>query len=181
MEWMILPLKRYAQFSGRSRRKEFWLWILFTIIASVVLGIFDTILGLGGSTTAARQVATAPGSFGAGYNAGVRGGVLANVFALATIIPNISVSVRRLHDIDRSGWWILLPAVPAIALIVAIFTSIASANTSVMILSGIFGLAVLGCGILQLVWYCTAGTHGPNRFGEDPKGNLPEDLARTFE
>ena len=51
MEWMILPLKRYAEFSGRSRRKEYWMWILFLILANIVLSILDAVLGLGGSAT----------------------------------------------------------------------------------------------------------------------------------
>ena len=90
MEWMILPLKRYADFSGRSRRKEYWMFFLFTIIVSVALGIIDAVLGL---------------NFGSGFSSN---GVLGSLFSLATLVPSLAVGIRRLHDTDRSGWWLLL-------------------------------------------------------------------------
>lgn len=128
MEWMILPLKRYAEFSGRSRRKEYWMYFLFTIIVGIVLGGIDGILGL---------------------NAGLgRTGVLGGLFSLATLIPSIAVAIRRLHDTDRSGWWLLLVFIP-----------------------------ILGW-IALLVFYCTEGTRGPNAFGPDPKAeNLGDVFA----
>ena len=86
MEWMLMPLKRYAEFSGRSRRKEFWMFWLFTLIVGIVAGIIDGILGLGTSA--------------------IRLGTLAQ---LALLCPSIAVGIRRMHDQDRSGWWILVP------------------------------------------------------------------------
>lgn len=172
MEWMILPLKRYFDFKGRSRRKEYWMYTLFLILASIVLSILDTVLGLGGSATGETDLsATSAGASGA-----LSGGLLANLFAIGTLIPSIAVSVRRLHDTDRSGWWVLLPAVPLI--IGAILLGVAAAqvlNGTGQAVEGagiagtiIFGIAVISS-IVLLVWFCTAGTAGPNRFGEDPK------------
>ena len=177
MEWMILPLKRYAQFNGRSRRKEYWMFVLFLIIANIVLSILDAVLGLGGSATSTTNIA--PGATGAAGN--LRGGLLSGIFSLAVLVPNLAVAVRRLHDTDRSGWWILLPVVPVILALVALFAGAAAASPSAMIFAGVALLGVLICSILLLVWYCTEGTRGQNRYGDDPKADIPADLARTFE
>lgn len=168
MEWMILPLKRYAHFNGRSRRLEFWMWVLFTIIGGAMLRTVDPLLALEGS----------PWWFGLGAP---RSGLLGSIFSLATFLPSLAVSVRRLHDTDRSGWWILLPIAPFVLGIAALFSVDMSAGASAIILMGVAFLGVLVCGLLLLVWYCTEGTRGPNRFGNDPKADLPADLARTFE
>lgn len=174
MEWMILPFKRYFDFKGRSRRKEYWMYTLFVIIVSIVLSILDTMLGLGGSATGDADLT----STSAGASGAMSGGLLANIFSLATLIPSLAVGVRRLHDIDRSGWWILLPLGPI--LIGAILMGAGMMQTLTGGAgAGLGGLAMFGglmllvgfaCAILLLVWYCTAGTPGPNRFGEDPKG-----------
>jgi uncharacterized membrane protein YhaH (DUF805 family) len=173
MEWMILPFKRYFDFKGRSRRKEYWMYTLFVVIVSIVLSILDTVLGLGGSATGdADLTGTSAGASGA-----VSGGLLSNIFSLATIIPSLAVGVRRLHDTDRSGWWILLPLGPIVIgaiLMGASFMSAMSGGSAGFSGIALFGMIMLlggfACAILLLVWYCTAGTPGPNRFGEDPKG-----------
>nr|WP_236263475.1 DUF805 domain-containing protein [Pantoea sp. S62] len=78
-------LKKYAVFTGRARRKEYWMFTLFNILIVFLLGIFEAIIG-------ARDI-------------------LSNLYSLAVFIPGIAVGVRRLHDTDRSGWWLLLPVV----------------------------------------------------------------------
>jgi uncharacterized membrane protein YhaH (DUF805 family) len=105
MEYMLMPLKRYFDFSGRSRRKEYWMFVVFVIIASIILSILDTALGLGGSTTTSSEFGdgTASASFSS------RGGILSMIFGLAVLIPSIALAIRRMHDQDRSGWWILVP------------------------------------------------------------------------
>jgi uncharacterized membrane protein YhaH (DUF805 family) len=102
---MILPLKRYFDFSGRSRRKEYWSYFLFLVIALIVMMLLDTKLGLGGTTDTYAEYGDA------GASAGVKmtGGLLTLLFALATLIPSIAVAVRRAHDQDKSGWFILIP------------------------------------------------------------------------
>lgn len=101
MEYMFAPLKRYFDFSGRSRRKEYWSWVLFVVIALFVMMFLDSALGLGGTAS----------SYADGSSAGfsMTGGVLTMIFWLATIIPSIAVAVRRAHDQDKSGWFILIP------------------------------------------------------------------------
>ncbi|MGI4731336.1 MAG: DUF805 domain-containing protein [Janthinobacterium lividum] len=199
MEWMVLPLKRYVQFSGRARRKEFWMWVLFIIVASVVLSIVDRMLGLSSAPTTG-----APGQFGAGqFGAGQVGaggagrfrgaGVLTGIFSLAIFLPNLAVQVRRLHDVNRRGWWLLLPVVPYAIGFVLLLSGAASSlrpgqpvgqgavgqgAIGMMGLGGLFFVVGLICAILLLVWFCMDGTRGPNRFGEDPKD--PADLGDVF-
>ena len=109
---MFLPFARYFDFQGRSTRKEYWLFFLFWAIGYFVTGAIDI----------ANNPETTIGPVGP-------------TFALATIIPLYSVSIRRLHDIDRTGWWILISLIPLIG------------------------------GIVLIVFACTQGTKGVNRFG----------------
>ena len=101
MEYMLAPLKRYADFKGRSRRKEYWSWVLFVVVMLFVLTYLDTALGLGGSTETYAD--------GASVGVSMTGGVLTMIFWLATLIPSIAVAVRRVHDQNKSGWFILIP------------------------------------------------------------------------
>ncbi len=127
LDWMTMPLKRYTDFSGRSRRKEYWSFLLGVFIVAVVLGIVEGILGLSGMV-------------GGVY------GPLTTIFLLGIIVPSIAVQVRRFHDQDKSGWFVLLALIPFLG-----------------------GLAVL-------VFMCLEGTKGANRFGADPKGGAASDV-----
>lgn len=120
----------YIKLSGRARRSEFWFWFLFVIIASSVALAVDGMLFPDLVTTSVEDGAA---SFA------VEGGPVSLVTTLALFLPGIAMSFRRLHDTDRSAWWLLIGLIPLIGLIVLI------------------------------VWYATEGTKGPNRFGPDPK------------
>ena len=100
----------YVKFSGRALRSEYWYWVLFTVLGAIVAGIIDVVLSIS---------------------------VISGLFGLATILPSLAVQVRRLHDLDRTGWWIFLGVIPLIGWIILI------------------------------IWYCSRGTAGPNRFGPD--------------
>jgi uncharacterized membrane protein YhaH (DUF805 family) len=163
MEWMILPLKRYADFTGRSRRKEFWLWIVFVILVSFVLGILDSLLGFGGRLGYGQSVSVAPDMVGRAYGAGLYSGVLTDIFMLAILVPNIAVAVRRLHDTDRSGWWLLLPVAPQLL-------GFGLMMAGALVLGGLCSMLGFIAAIVLLVWYCQPGIRGPNRFGADPLG-----------
>lgn len=113
MQWFIGALKKYADFSGRARRTEFWMYVLFYMIFVVVLAVIEAVIGLPG--------------------------ILTVIYTLGLLVPTISVTVRRLHDTDRSGWWILIGLVPLIGAIVL------------------------------LVFYFMEGTDGDNQFGPNPK------------
>ncbi|MFC8732219.1 DUF805 domain-containing protein [Luteimicrobium sp. NPDC057192] len=106
-------LTNYANFTGRARRSEYWWFTLAAFVVYVVLG----------SLGRASSIFT----------------VLYLLVALALLVPSLAVGVRRLHDTDKSGWFILLALVPLVG------------------------------GIVLLVFYATAGTDGPNRFGPSPK------------
>lgn len=143
MEWMILPFKRYAEFSGRSRRMEYW---MFTLLNVIVMGVLVfVVLGAGGAA-GLMDPNTAEGAAG-GLGALFGGmGLIFLVYLLAILIPSIAVTVRRLHDRDMSGWWYLGFIVLSIVPVVGFLASLA-----------------------MLVLMCLPGTPGANRFGEDPK------------
>jgi len=105
MGLMFAPLKRIFDYSGRSRRKEYWLFFLLFIVVGIVTGILDVQLGLGGSTSGTTEIGdgtvSASGSFNAGY--------LTMAWALVVFLAGLALSVRRMHDQDKSGWWILVP------------------------------------------------------------------------
>jgi len=98
MNWYLEVLKKYAVFSGRARRREYWYFVLFNIIISIVLAVIDMMTG----------------SFSAESGMGLLGGI----YTLAILIPSVAVSVRRLHDTSRSGWWLLIALIPLIGAIV---------------------------------------------------------------
>src|SRR3546814_2637241 len=107
MEWMLLPLRRYTQFSGRSRRKEFWMFFVLTLIIYAVAITLDNLFGFGSS---ARYADVSGGSASVGFSA--NGGIITLLAMLALLLPSLAVAVRRLHDTDRSGWWLLIGLVP---------------------------------------------------------------------
>lgn len=116
MDWMLLPLRRYAQFSGRARPREYWMFVLFLILASIALAIIESIVGLGGGETARTL-----GDGQVGFSYQHDGSWLVGLFSLATFIPYLAVGIRRLYDTDRSGWWTLIiffPFVGGIILLV---------------------------------------------------------------
>jgi len=102
VEWYLAVLKKYAVFSGRARRKEYWMFFLFNFIVAIGLAIIDGLFG---------------GS-----------GVLGTLYALGVFIPNVAVSVRRLHDTNRSGWWLLLYFIPIIGALVVLFFMVQDSN-----------------------------------------------------
>ncbi len=118
MNWYLEVLKKYAVFSGRARRKEYWFFVLFNAIFAIAAMILDNILGL-----AIEDV---------GY------GPFYILYALATIVPGVAVSVRRLHDIGKSGWYILLAFIPCVG------------------------------AIILLIFDLTPGDPGDNEYGPDP-------------
>ena len=102
--------KKYATFSGRASRSEYWWWTLVSIAVSIILNIIIS----AGSTTTAYGSTAGPGT--------VIGGILAVIWGLATIVPSLALSVRRLHDSNKSGWMLLLGLIPfAGAIILLVF------------------------------------------------------------
>lgn len=112
MEWYLSVLKNYAEFSGRARRKEYWMFMLFNIIVTCIIAVIDSAMGTV---------------------------ILGALYALAVFIPSIGVSIRRLHDTNRSGWWLLIAFLPLIG------------------------------SLVLLVFFVLEGTAGENSHGVDPK------------
>jgi uncharacterized membrane protein YhaH (DUF805 family) len=104
MQWMLMPLKRYADFQGRSTRMEFWMFTLFVTIVMIVLQVLLGIM-FASSVSVDPQTGVVTGG-GIGIAA-----VIIWVFYLAILVPSIAVGVRRMHDQDKSGWFILIPIV----------------------------------------------------------------------
>lgn len=100
MDWYLKVLKNYVGFSGRARRKEYWMFTLFHLLVLIGLVIIDSLTGT--------------------FDAASGWGLLSGIYTLAVLIPGIAVSVRRLHDRDKSGWWLLLLLIPLIGAIVIV-------------------------------------------------------------
>lgn len=118
MEAIKSGFQNYVNFQGRAQRSAFWYWALFAFIVGTIAGVID-------SAIVGPQTAMGP---------------LSAIASLGLLLPGIAVNIRRLHDLDRSGWWLLLLFIPIIG------------------------------AIWLIVWYCTPGTPGSNRFGPNPLG-----------
>ena len=176
MTWMILPLRRYAQFGGRSRRKEFWAFVLFLLLGTILFTILDNVLGLGGRTEFGPPAGTT-----VGIGARASGGVLTGIFGLAMLVPNVAVQVRRLHDTDRSGWWVLVPIAGYFIAILMFVAGVASTTGVLAILGGLVAFIAFCSAVALFVFFCLDGTRGPNRFGADSKDpSATADLEDVF-
>jgi uncharacterized membrane protein YhaH (DUF805 family) len=119
MNWYLQVIKKYAVFSGRARRKEYWMFFLFNIIFAIIASILDGIIGTRGE-------------------GGV--GMIHALYSLFVLVPSLAVTVRRLHDTDKSGWWIFIVLIPVIG------------------------------AIWLLILMMMDGTTGENKYGPNPKG-----------
>jgi uncharacterized membrane protein YhaH (DUF805 family) len=109
MEWYRAVLKKYAVFDGRARRKEYWYFVLFNFLIALGLLIIGFILGFAIAGSASESLAI------------VIAIIPVSLYGFAMIIPSIAVTVRRLHDIDFSGWWYLISLVPGGSVVLFIF------------------------------------------------------------
>ena len=156
MEEYLTVLKKYATFSGRARRKEYWMFTLFSFIISIILAIVDGAVGL--------KAYQDEGLFGTLYSAFI-------------FIPSLAVASRRLHDIGKSGWLLLVIYVPMILFIAYIFYNLLVTNNfrsgggkSMLSVMMIGAIGIIGLGIWMLVLMVTEGHHGKNEYGNVPKG-----------
>lgn len=151
MNWMLLPFKRYADFKGRSRRMEFWMYSLLNLLVWLVLGGVNLSSGNKMAELASAGDSNPLAVYGVMFSGPL--GIVLAIWFLANIIPSIAVSVRRLHDRDMSGWWYLAVVVGSFIPLINILVSI-------------------GFLVLMLL----PGTAGPNRFGPDPKNPTSADV-----
>jgi uncharacterized membrane protein YhaH (DUF805 family) len=151
-DWAVRPVKLYAKFTGRAPRAEYWWYYLGTVIAGLVAGLFDQL---------------------------IHSSAVQNVLNLALFVPWMAVSVRRLHDIDRSGWWLVSLLVPIVLIVIyaaGALTGNRPAGSVPILIFG--GLVFLITAITLFVFMVTPGTVGPNRYGSDPYG--PDQLEEVF-
>ena len=162
----LRPLIRYADFGGRARRSEYWGFILFqTAIGGLFCGMASLSL-----------IQADPAAGGTGFLLSLG---MAGLAALAFLVPQLAVTVRRLHDTDRSAWWMLLQA-PAVLAPFAFIGAVAGAmqgpNPSIeAILSAAAGGLLLVavaclCNLVLMILMWLPGMSGDNRFGPDPRG-----------
>jgi uncharacterized membrane protein YhaH (DUF805 family) len=178
MHYMLMPLRRYADFSGRSRRMEFWMWKLFVFLVGMAFSV--VMIAVGGASLAGGD----PESIAAAGGSMMIVMLVYLLFGLAVFIPDLAVTVRRLHDTNRTGWWILAPFVPYAVGIAAIVGGGSTGAQDGATAGGVVGLVAMlvavVLGIVLLVFMFLEGTRGPNRFGPDPKGATDGDHRRTF-
>ncbi|WP_421203235.1 DUF805 domain-containing protein [Aeromonas enteropelogenes] len=118
MNWYLAVLKKYAVFSGRAHRTEYWMFVLFNLLAVLLMKTLDKVLG--------------------------SNELLGGIYSLAVLLPALAVAARRLHDTDRTGWWLLIGLIPVVGTLVLIYFLVCQGNS------------------------------GPNRFGDDPKAPAPQ-------
>jgi len=160
VDWAKRPIvEKYADFTGRASRSELWWYVLALVVAFVVVRIVESIVGIGHMIFYSY-------------------GPLTILLWLATIVPSIAVGIRRLHDTDRSGWWILLPIVPyCLGLVLgggAMMAGAATGSGAGMMagagIAGIFMLLAFVADIVIIIFYALPGTAGDNRYGPPPLG-----------
>jgi len=132
MDYMLMPFMRYFDFAGRSRRKEYWMFFLLNLIIITVM------------TTVLFSLGFSMDPYAASSGGPVTWLIFAvlGLYSLIVLIPSIAVQVRRFHDQDKSGWFVLINFVPYIG------------------------------GLIVLVFMLLEGTRGPNKYGPDPKEGL---------
>lgn len=122
MNYYVDVLKKYVEFNGRARRKEYWMFALINIVIMIAIAIVENVAGIAGED----------GS-----------GLISNLYSLAVLLPSLAVGARRLHDIGKSGWWLLINFIPIIGW------------------------------IWILVYFCRDSQPGDNEYGPNPKGAAP--------
>lgn len=123
MKWYLEAWKKYVEFSGRARRKEYWMFVLFNAIFAIIAVLLDMLLGTGYAVS----------------DVVLPYGIIYSLYCLAVLLPGLAITVRRLHDLGKSGGWFFISFVPFIG------------------------------GIWLFVLLCLEGTAGENKYGNDPK------------
>ena len=148
IDWAKRPIQKYADFSGRAPRAEYWWYTLAVVIGYIVVSIVESIIGIDKTV----------GPYG----------YLSVLLMLGTLVPSIAVSVRRLHDTNRTGWWVLLPIIPYGIGIALAGPAIMSGSMAGLGVAGIFFMIGLVCAIALFVFMVLPGTKGDNSYGADP-------------
>ena len=167
MKWYIKCLKQYADFSGRARRKEYWWFMVINFIISMVLVIGWLIplikLGYNYAATGVEDIDEMEIMLTAMKSPFL---YIYMLYYLAIIIPSIAVTVRRLHDIGKSGYWAFLIYGGSFLGSISQY-SLQTTNTLAYIIIALTCFVII---IISLVWMFTNSDYGPNQYGPNPKG-----------
>ena len=151
VDWAKRPLEKYADFTGRASRPEYWWYVLALCIGYLVLHIVESIVGLD--------------------HMFLTYGPLTLLLMLGTLVPSIAAGVRRLHDTNRSGWWLLIALVPyGLVAIVGLMAAAGGGLFALMAMMGLIGFVALAGAVVLLVFMVLPGTPGDNRYGPNPSG-----------
>jgi uncharacterized membrane protein YhaH (DUF805 family) len=146
--------ENYANFNGRARRSEYWYFILFNAIFSIAATFLDNMLGL--------QIGES------------NSGILNTIYNLAVFIPSLAVSFRRLHDIGKSGWILVIAYASLILLVGFMLLGSLMYSFDSSALEIVIALLIIGVAIWLLVMFCTEGDDFTNKYGPDPKSTEEE-------
>jgi uncharacterized membrane protein YhaH (DUF805 family) len=146
VDWAKRPIEKYANFTGRASRPEYWWYVLALCIAYLVLHIVESIVGVD------HMFFT--------Y------GPLTLLLMLGTLVPSIAVGIRRLHDTDRPGWWLLIALVPyGLMALAGLMALVGGGFFGLLAMMGLIGIVAMIGGIVLLIFMVLPGTLGDNRFG----------------
>lgn len=169
MKWYLMVIKKYSTFTGRARRKEFWMFVLMNLIFGTVAKLLDEVLGL-----------NLPGS---GF---MDGGIINLLYSLFVIVPTLALTVRRFHDIGKSGWvyfrFVLAAILVTIVWVAMILVKAIKSGMSLdpedmdlatmgqfLVPTMIYGVVMLGIGVWSLVLMVRDSQPGENKYGPNPK------------
>ena len=151
IDWAKRPITKYMDFNGRASRPEYWWYTLAVIIAAVVIGIVENIVGVD------KMI----GPYGP----------LTLIVMLGLLLPGLGVTIRRLHDTNRSGWWILIAVVPYVIVGFMMAMAMRSGSMATMGSAGLVGILALVGGIVLLIFMVLPGTPGDNSYGPPSTGD----------
>ena len=150
IDWAKRPIEKYADFSGRAPRPEYWWYTLAVIVAAIIVSIIESIVGLDAML----------GPYGP----------LSLLLMLGLLVPGLAVTVRRLHDTNRSGWWILIAAIPYLIVGIVMGMAVAGGSMAAVGTAGLFSIVAFAGFIVLLVFMVLPGTPGDNKYGAPAGG-----------
>ena len=162
--------RKYFVFRGRASRSEFWWFQLFVLVVGIALSFIDS--ALFGQTTnrILDDDLFERGDISASFYSIFPGRMFEDIFDLATLMPTLTVSARRLHDIGKTGWWQVIPFAGLLLMAPGFYMVIVGEPSGPATFSLAIGaLVALVLFIMLIVWYCRDSERGANRFGESSK------------
>ena len=159
---------QYATFTGRARRSEFWYFVLFNIVVSFVISMVAAPFDPAPSTRAVASLDDVMTTMGDSLT--TPSSIASLIFSLITLVPSYAVQTRRLHDIGKSGWYVVAGLVLGLLFATCCVVGIITQNFVLIAIGGFLSLIAVAYDIYLIVLYCRDSQFGANRYGENPKG-----------